>query len=369
MNIGMIGFGGMGKTHAYAVSNLRYFYSPLDFEARIAGVCCQHYDNAVEAAETYNLGKAYASVEELLSDDSIDIVDICTPNVFHYEQLKAALNAGKHVYCEKPLCINAEQAQEIASLAKEKKRICAVVFNTRFMLPVMRAKELIDSGRIGKPLSFCGRFYHSSATEPDKKAGWKQDRDICGGGVLFDLGSHTIDLIRWLCGEFESVSGLYQIAYPERLGPDGKKWQTNAEEAFYMTARLENGACGTISVGKVMPGTNDDHTFEIFGTSGSVRFDLMQPNYLDFYDSAKDPFERGFTRIECCGRYPSPSGVFPGVKAPVGWLRGHVGSMYNFLYCVEHNIAPSPSFDDAARIQLIMEKAYISAEKGTREYI
>lgn len=369
MKIGLIGFGGMGKTHAYAVNNLKYFYSPVGFDAEIAGVCCRNFENARNAAETYGLGKAYKSLDDMLSDDSIDIIDICTPNVFHYEELKAAINAGKHIYCEKPLCTTASEAAEIAAMAKENGLVCAVVFNTRFMLPVMRAKELIDAGRIGTPLSFCGRFYHSSATEPGKNAGWKQNKDICGGGVLFDLGSHTIDLIRWLCGEFESVSGLYQIAYPERLGQNGEKWKTNAEEAFYMTARLKNGACGTISVGKIMPGTNDDHSFEIYGTCGSVKFNLMQPNFLEFYDSAKPESERGFTRIECCGRYPSPSGVFPGVKAPIGWLRGHVGSMYNFLSSVEHKSEPSPSFEDAARVQLIMEKAYISAENGTRETV
>ena len=366
MNIGLLGFGGMGKTHTYAVENLKYFYSPLDFEAKVTGVCCAHYDNAVKACETYGLGKAYRSYDEMLSDKDIDIIDICTPNIYHYEQLLKAIESGKHIYCEKPLCVTAREAEEISRLAEEKGLICAIVFNTRFMLPVIRIKELISEGRIGDILSFNGRFLHSSATEPGKKAGWKQDKSICGGGVLFDLGSHTIDLIRYLCGEFESVSGLSQIAYPVRQGMDGENWQTNAEEAFYMTAKLKNGACGTISVGKIMPGTNDDHTFEIFGTKGAVRFNLMQPNFFEFYDSTKPLNERGFTLVECCGRYPYPSGVFPGVKAPVGWLRGHVGSMYNFLDCVNRNALPSPSFSDGARVQRIMEAAYASSQNGCR---
>lgn len=369
MKIGLLGFGGMGKTHAYAVDNIRYFYEDPGFTAEFGGVCCAHFENAKKAAETYGLGRAYETYEEMLADESIDIIDICTPNVFHYDQLKAAIAAGKHIYCEKPLCVSSSEAFEIAALAREKGLVCAVVFNTRFLLPVMRAKELISSGRIGTPVSFSGKFFHSSAAEPQKKAGWKQDRDICGGGVLFDLGSHTIDLIRWLCGEFESVSGLSQIVYETRTGSDGKPWKTNAEEAFYLTARLKNGACGTVSVGKIMPGTNDDHSFEIYGTGGALRFNLMQPNFLEFYDSSKPEAERGFTKIECCGRYPSPSGIFPGIKAPVGWLRGHVGSMYNFLSCVMNKTVPSPSFDDAAAVQHIMEKAYLSAEKGRLETV
>jgi len=369
MNIGIIGFGGMGKTHAYAVQNLKYFYSELPFSARIKGICCAHYENALKACEVYGFEKSYSDEDELISDPEIDIVDICTPNCFHYETLKKALNAGKHIYCEKPLCITAKEAQEISELAKSKGRICAIVFNTRFMLPVLRAKELCDAGMIGDVLSFSGKFFHSSAADPLKKAGWKQNRDICGGGVLFDLGSHTIDLIRWLCGEFESVSGLSQIAYSSRLGMGGEEWKTNADEAFYLTARLKNGACGTISVGKIMPGTNDDHSFEIFGTKGSIAFDLMQPNYLKFYDGTAPESLRGYTNIECCGRYPAPGGVFPGVKAPVGWLRGHVGSMYNFLDCVYKNEEPSPSFSDGAAVQKIMECAYESAESGRRVMI
>ncbi|MBQ3528500.1 MAG: Gfo/Idh/MocA family oxidoreductase [Clostridia bacterium] len=367
MNIGIIGFGGMGKTHAYAVENLKYFYSPLGFDAKILGVCCAHFENALKAKETYGFEKVYADEDELIADPLIDIVDICTPNCFHYETLKKALNAGKHVYCEKPLCTTADEAVEIAELAKEKGLICAVVFNTRFLLPVLRAKELVSEGRIGEVLSFQGRFLHSSATDPEKKAGWKQNRDVCGGGVLFDLGSHTIDLIRWICGEeFTSVSGLSQIAYKTRIGVNGEEWNTNADEAFYLTATLENGACGTITVGKIMQGTNDDHSFEIYGTKGSVAFDLMQPNFLRFYDGTRPEKERGYTLIECCGRYPAPSGVFPGVKAPVGWLRGHVGSMYNFLNAVANGVECYPSFDDGAAVQRIMEAAYESAQSGMR---
>lgn len=366
MNIGIIGFGAMGKTHAYAVENIKYFYSPLSFSAKVLGVCCAHYDKALLAKETFGFERVYKNEDELIADPDIDIVDICTPNCFHYETLKKAIRAGKHIYCEKPLCTTASEADEIARLAKEKGVICAVVFNTRFLLPVLRAKELISEGRIGDVLSFSGRFLHSSAADPERAAGWKQNKDICGGGVLFDLGSHTIDLIRWLCGEFSSVSGLSQIAYPVRKGTDEKEWKTNADEAFYMTATLDCGACGTIAVGKIMQGTNDDHSFEIYGSCGSVAFDLMQPNFLRFYDARVPEKEQGFTNIECCGRYPSPSGVFPGVKAPVGWLRGHVGSMYNFLDCVSRGVQAEPSFEDGAAVQRIMEAAYLSAESGRR---
>lgn len=369
MNIGLIGFGNMGRAHAWSVENLKYYYSVLPFHAEIRGVCTAHSKTAAAACEHYQLGRVYNTQEEMLADPDIDVIDICTPNILHYETLKKALEAGKHIYCEKPLCVTADEAFEIAALAKKKGKTCAVVFNTRFLLPVMRAKELVDAGRLGRILSFRGAFLHSSAADPEKNAGWKQNREICGGGVLFDLGSHTIDLIQYLCGSFTEVSGLGQIAYSHRRGMDGNVWETNADEAFYMTAKLACGACGTISVGKIMCGTNDDHSFEIYGERGSIRFDLMQPNFLWFYDHTAPQSERGYTKIECCGRYPSPGGVFPGVKAPVGWLRGHIGSMYNFLNAVYCGTPVSPSFDEAAHVQAVMEAAYLSDKTGCREAV
>lgn len=148
--------------------------------------------------------------------------------------------------------------------------------------------------------------------QPDvrRNAGWKQDKEICGGGVLFDLGSHAIDLIYYLCGPFASVIGKSQIAYPVRKGLNGAEWETNADEAFYMIATLENGAVGTIEASKITVGTNDDLTLQIYGEHGALKFDLMEPNWLYYYhaDGADVPLGgfKGFTKIECVGRYPMP---------------------------------------------------------------
>jgi len=186
--------------------------------------------------------------------------------------------------------------------------------------------------------------------------------------VLFDLGSHALDLIYYLCGAFSSISGKAQIAHPSRLGRDGKLWRTNADEAFYMTAELKSGAVGTIEANKLAFGTNDDLTLEIYGEKGALRYSLMQPNYLQFYDGERQGGDlggdRGFALIECVGRYPAPGGVFPGVKAPTGWLIGHVGSMHAFLTAVNEGREATPSFADGAYIQLLMERAYQSAEQN-----
>lgn len=366
--IGLLGFGAMGQTHAYAVHNLPYFYRDLPFGARIAGMVTRSVEKSERICTQYGFDRAYADEDELIADPEIDIIDICTPNCLHYETLKKAIAAGKAIYCEKPLCVSAEQAVHIAKLAVERGTVGHIVFNNRFLAPIRRARQLIDEGKLGRILSFRAEYLHNSALNIQKNAGWKQDKDVCGGGVLFDLGSHVIDLVYSLCGKFESVSGLSQIAYPVRIGMSGESWQTNADEAFYMTAVLENGACGTITASKLATGSNDDLSVEVIGERGALRFSLMEPNWLYFYDATAEDAPiggmRGFTRIECVGRYPAPAGAFPSPKAARGWLEGHVESMLHFLTQVNLGKSGHPDFADAAHVQAVMDAAYRSAESG-----
>ena len=359
MKIGLVGFGFMGKTHAWCVDNLNYFYKALPFDAEIAGVCASKPETTARAAEF--LGVAAMTEDEMIADPSIDIIDICTPNIYHYETLKKAIAAGKHIYCEKPLCINYAQAAEIEALAREKGITAQVVFNNRFLPATLRAKQLIDEGRLGRILTFRVEYLHASATDPQKNAGWKQNRDICGAGTLFDLGSHAVDMAYHLCGEIVSVKATSQIAFPERRGMDGSLWQTNADEAFYMICKTAGGAVGTVEASKITVGANDELNFSVYGEKGSIRFASMDPNWLHFYDAtAPDGSyggERGYTRIECCGRYDAPGGVFPSFKASIGWLRGHLHSMYSFLEAVHSGRAASPDFTDAAQVQKVLEMA------------
>ena len=361
MRIGLLGFGSMGKTHKYCVDNLKYFFQ-TEQSVEVVALCTRHIEKAKEIAERFSIQKYTVNEDDIIYDPEIDAIDICTPNIYHYETAKKALLAGKHIYCEKPLAISYTQAKELADIAKNQGVKAFMVFNNRFLLPVMRAKELIEKGELGRIISFNAKYLHSSALDINKKAGWKQDKDICGVGVLFDLGSHVIDLIYYLCGEFESVIGKSQIAYPTRVGVNGEVWQTNADEAFYMISKLKNGAYGTIEVSKISLGSNDDLAFEIRGEKGSIKFDLMELNFLYFYSNESK--EKGYTKIECVNRYPSPGGIFPGIKAPVGWLRGHLGNYYAFCDSVINNKKASPSFDDGAYVQRVMECAYASDREG-----
>ncbi len=360
MKIGLIGFGAMGKTHAWCVDNLKYFYRDLPFTAEISTVLSSRPETTKKAAEFLGVHAAQ-NEDELINNPEIDIIDICTPNIYHYETLKKAIKAGKHIYCEKPLSITYEQANEINELVKDKNIVNRIVFNNRFLPTVMRAKQLIDEGKLGRIINFRCEYLHASASDPNKKAGWKQNKDICGAGTLFDLGSHAVDMMHYLCGEIVSVKASSQIAFPKRLGANGEAWTTNADEAFYMICKTEGGAMGTIEVSKISVGANDEFNFSVYGEKGSLKFELMNPNWLWFYSAdAKDGSyggEKGYTKIECCGRYDLPGGVFPSFKAPIGWLRGHLHSMYSFLSAVHENHPDYPDFKDGASVQRVLDMA------------
>ncbi|MBE6633565.1 MAG: Gfo/Idh/MocA family oxidoreductase [Ruminococcaceae bacterium] len=366
LRIGLLGFGAMGRTHTWAVRNLPYFYGTLPFEATTVGVCTTTAEGAARIANEFHIPLATESEDELIYAPDIDVIDICTPNICHYETLKKALMAGKHVLCEKPITVTAEQAREIAELEASAGSVCGMVFNNRWLAPVMRAKQLVEEGRIGRVLHFHASYLHNSCIDPNRRVGWKQDKTVCGGGVLFDLGSHVIDLIRFLCGDLQAVSGHSQIAYPTHLDARGNEWVTNADEAFYLHALLQNQAHGTIEVSKISLGTNDDLSFEIYGERGSLKFSLMEPNWLYFYDSrdALSPIggDRGFKRIECVGRYPEM--VFPSPKAPAGWLYGHLESMHAYLSAVASETPFKPSLADGAYVQRVMDAAYRSDALG-----
>ncbi len=374
LRIGLVGTGFMGKTHLYAVRNLPFFCAPdaLGCTAEVVAVASSSAASASSFAAAFAIPRASASFEALVADPTVDVIDICSPNPAHYAQASAALAAGKHVLCEKPLGVSVAETDALATLAEraytEKGLVTGMVFNNRYLAPVLRAKELIEEGRLGRILSFDFAYRHNSCIDPDRRAGWKQNADF-GGGTLADLGPHIIDLCRHLCGDLATVTGRAQIAFPTHLAPDGSQWKTNADEAFYIIADTVDGATGTLTLSKLTQGANDELTFSIWGERGALSFSLMEPNYLNFYDATapNTPIggTRGYTRIECVGRYPSPASGFPTVKAPVGWLRGHTLCMATYLSHVASGTRHTPSFADGAYIQYVMEAARQSADRHT----
>jgi len=357
-NVGIIGFGFMGKTHAYGYLSIPFYYDPIPIKTKLFGVCTSKKETVQKAKEKYGFDFATTDYKELIEHPKVDIIHICSPNIFHKEQLLYAIRAGKHIYCDKPLVCNLDEAREIAEALKNYDKIAQIAFQYRFYPATMKAKELIEEGFVGVPISFRFSYYHSGSLDPLKPMGWKQEKSF-GGGVLLDLGSHIIDLLYFFLGEYESVMGVSKILYQERVSREDpkKKEKVEAEDFSLMLAKMKCGTIGSLEVSKITAGSNDDLKFEIYGTEGAIRFNLMQPNFLEVY-SLKDEEgrfggPRGFKLIETVQRYPKPA-VFPGEKFSIGWIRGHIHCLYNFLESIRDNRQSAPSvYDGIYNIQVI----------------
>jgi predicted dehydrogenase len=364
IKVGIVGFGFMGRAHTYGYKTMPLYYRDLPFKVTLQAVADPVPGVAALAAEELGFAYATQNPDELLGDPAIDVVDICTPNIYHKDGIIKALAAGKHVYCDKPLASCWSESVEVAGAARKSGRITQLALQYRFYTGTLRAKQLIEEGRLGRILSFRAAYLHPSGIDPNKPMGWKQQRAMGGGGVLLDLGSHAFDLMYFLMGEYDRVLTDNTIVYEERCDGSGGKVKCDAEDISVSLVRMKNGASGTIEASKVATGSNDEIRFEIHGTRGALRYNSMRPNELGFYDATRSdmPYggESGFTAIECVNRYEKPGGGFPGPKFAIGFMRGHVHSLYNFVSHVYEGKQSSPSFEDGAYIQYVMEKAYES---------
>lgn len=358
--VGIVGMGFMGKTHAYAHRTLPYYYADLPFTTRLITACNRSPAAAEYARDRLGFENATTSFEDILNDERIQLVHVCTPNEFHFDQARAALEAGKHVYCDKPLTVTADEAKRLADIARSSGLTAQVAFQNRFFPATLRAKELISEGRIGDVLCFRAEYLHSGALNAQKPVGWKQGESA---GVLLDMGSHAIDLMTWLVGGFSSVYANSIVLYPRRPDKNGNMVDITMEDHATLLLTLPSGGTGVIEASKMSTGIDDELRFEIHGSRGALRFNLMQPNTLWFYDAtlpeAVHGGERGFTAIECTARYAPPAG-FPSQKNAVGWIRAHCHSLYCFVDNVFNGRPGDPSFDDGAYVQRVMEGAHRS---------
>jgi len=368
IRVGIIGFGFMGKTHTYGYKTIPLYYNNLPFKIRLIGVCDAIPEVAEKAKESLDFEFATSNPEDIFAREDINVVNVCTPNIYHKDVVLKALKAGKNVYCDKPLAASYEETREINDVIGRYDVITQMALQYRFFPATMRAKELIEEGRIGRIMSFRACYLHSGSVDPNKPIGWKQDKKFGGGGVLFDLGSHIIDVMYYLLGEYSSVLAKTEIIYPQRPDKNGNMVDIEADDIAFMIVKMKNGGTGTIEASKIATGVNDELRFEIHGDKGAIRFNLMEPNWLEYYDNTLPEAHyggyKGYTKIECVQRFKKPGGDFPSSKFSIGWIRSHVHSLYSFLSCVYEKRQASPSFKEGAYIQYVMEKAYESDRKN-----
>ena len=365
--VGIAGAGFMGHAHSYNYVNMPLFYDGEPFRTRLVGICDRQLDKAKQLQRKYGFEFATDNYEDLIARDDIALIDISTPTMCHFDQIARAIDAGKHVYIDKPLCSTADQARRIQAIAGKSDVVTQVAYHYRFFPAMVKTRQLLEQGFIGKPLSCRMTYYHSSNLDPNKPMGWKQDAAMGGGGVLIEMACHVLDLIYHFFGEYDTVRMESLILYPDRPLADGARVKVEGEDHVLLTTRMKNGMIGSAEISKVAIGTNDDLNFDLYGTQGAIRYEMMNPNFLKVYDGRDDARglegDSGFKSLETVNKYPESKSNFPGPRFPIGWLSGHVASQHNFVKCVHEGRAASPTLKEATYIQEITERIYAGATR------
>lgn len=370
-NVGIVGFGYMGKMHAMCYDNVKYYYD-TDIEVNLYAVVSSKSQEELPV----RFEKIYATYEELLADENVDIVDICAPNYMHAQVLIKAIEKKKHIYCEKPLTLNLETAKKVLDVYKNSgyDKISRVTFEYRFVPAIMRAKQLIDSGAIGKIINFNFKYYGSEFLNPNRSISWQSTKEMSGGGVLYAMGTHSIDLIRYLIGDVEEVFAQKKTYFKERPSKENLNEWVKVEIEDIVNAQFEckNKAVGTLELSQVAAGSGVDFTFEIYGEKGAIKFNHENPNVLYYYNNedTKEPYGglSGFKAIETTQKYGGEA-VFPPPRVTIAWSRYHIASIYDFLHGIATNTKVYPDIEDGFKVQQIADAIYRSTESKKIEKV
>ena len=366
LRVGFLGFGFIGKVHAFAYRTLPFYYPALP-AARFMAVCEVCEKTAAAARSVFGFERATKDFRQVTEAPDVDIVHIATPNRLHRDGLLSAMAAGKHIYCEKPLVVSLGEAREVADALENYTGTAQMSLEHRFSPAAMKAKEMSDAGFLGELLSFRAAYLHAGSANPEAPLKWKLSKSEAGGGVLFDLGSHIIDLVRHIGGEFAQVNCSTKIAFPDRPRPDGAgRAPVEAEDLALITVRTVGGALGTIEASKIATGALDELRYELHGTRGALRFNSMRPNWLEAYSVGEggSPENDGWKAMDTANAYPPPAARFPGSKFALGWIRTHVACVANFVGAVADGRPAEPSLGVGVRLHEIMDACYRSAEEG-----
>jgi predicted dehydrogenase len=361
LKIGLIGTGFMGKTHVFGFAAAQRVFD-LPYELILQAVADQTEGLAAKAARALGFARASGDWRSLVEDPDIDVIDITAPNALHKEMALAAVAAGKHVYCEKPLAPSASDAREMAEAAEAAAVKTQVGFNYLCNPMFALARDMIAGGELGEIHSY--RSIHAEDYMADAECPFTFRHDPVGGGALADLGSHALATAEFLLGPIERVLGDAVTVIASR--PDGKGGRRTVEvddigRAFL---RFANGASGSIEASWIATGRKMQHDFEVYGTKGALIFSQERFNELHFYSTADAAGRRGFRRIEA-GPDHVPYGLFcvaPGHQLGFNDLKAI--EVARFVYAIAGKHGEAVGFRSGQRIQELLEAVQQSAREG-----
>jgi predicted dehydrogenase len=369
LGIGMVGYAFMGRAHSQAWRTVGHVFD-LPLTPRMAAICGR--DPAAVAAAADRLGWPATETDwkRLIERDDVDLVDVCTPGSSHAEISIAALEAGKHVLCEKPLANTVEEARAMAAAAAQAAAggVRAMTgFNFRRVPAVALARELVAAGRLGAIRHVRGAYLGSHLVDPEIPMMWRLQAEHAGSGALGDLGAHAVDLAQYLAGDrIAGVSGLTETFVRERPLADGSgaRGPVTVDDAALFIARFAGGALGSFEATRFATGHTEGLRVELNGELGSIVWDLGDFNGLRLFDATEDPATQGFRRVQVT-RADHP---YAGAWWPDGHIIGYEHTFTHEVRDLVHAIAdghdPVPSFADGLQVQEVLDAVQRSAASG-----
>lgn len=368
IGIGMLGYAFMGRAHTNAYKTIPYMMYPPPAIPRLEAIAGKNEDGVKEAAKRYGFNRYYTDWHQLIEDDQIQLFDNCGPNVIHIEPIIAAVKAGKHVICEKPLARTAEEAKAMVEAVTKAGVKNMVSFNYRFVPAIRLAKELIDSGKLG-------RIYHFRAAYLQEwimprfatPAIWRLDKAQAGSGALGDIGSHIIDLAHYLIGDIRAVNAMTKTFIDRRDGPDGPlSFKVDVDDAFVSCVEFGNGAIGTLEASRFANGHKNYAILEINAENGSLKFNLERLNELDVLWAGEEPAAtQGFQNVSVTESYhPFYNNWWPQGHI-IGWEHTFIHELTHLIDCIvnDKDVAPlGATFNDGYRAAVVCDAIMRSAE-------
>ncbi|MEI6157457.1 MAG: Gfo/Idh/MocA family oxidoreductase, partial [Atribacterota bacterium] len=342
-------------------------------------VCGRHAEPLKAFAEKWGWEEVETDWRKVVSRDDIDIIDISLPTNLHHDVAVAAARAGKQIFCEKPLALTLEQSKNMYEVAEKAGVVHYVNFNYRRCPAIGLAKRLIDEGKIGRVFHWRGAYLQSWIVDPNFPLTWHLQKEMAGAGPQWDLNSHSVDLARYLVGDIQSVMGMKANFITDRPLADEVaagtfksatlgtgKGKVTVEDAASMLVEFKNGALGSFESSRFAPGRKNYNYFEIYGSKGSLVFNLEQMNELQFFSLDDPGYEQGFKTILATENvHPYISHWWPSGHI-IGYEHEHVHAVVDFLTAIEKQESIAPNFYDGMKVIEVLEAGLKSAESGQK---
>lgn len=366
LNIGLIGYGFMGRTHSNAFRKVGNFFD-LGYEPVLKAVCARNEERVKAFADNWGYESTETDWRKLVERSDIDLIDIGSPNDTHMEIAIAAAQAGKMILCEKPLARTGEEGKKMVEAVEKAGVPNMVWYNYRRVPAVTLAKQLIDSGKLGRIFHFRAKFLQDWTISADLPQGgeglWRLDVSVAGSGVTGDLLAHCIDTAIWLNGSIDSVSALTETFVKERTHTlTGKVEKVGIDDACLFMARFDNGSLGNFESTRYARGHKALYDFEINGEHASIAWDLHDLQRLSYFDHRDESQLRGWRSIHVTdGDHPYMGKWWvPGLI--IGYEHTFVHQVADFIEGLSKGESPSPTFKDALETQYICDAVLKSGQ-------